>query len=190
MENAASWNGNWAWSLPLIVLNVTFHVIGLGFINVKLIRVLTVAKESRYFVYVFALIMGITAILSDRVAWNRGRHLGGGLSGARSASGQQVGAALLAKRNDDLRSFGNLPCRALAPDGCSGSVKRAHPLWTDHRLYVRHDPAGLAARETRVERAAVAMVEAPKRVVINFRQNPLRSWTLPAGARRTDMRAR
>ncbi len=64
MEDAASWNGNWAWSLPLIVLNVTFHVIGLGFINVKLIRVLTVAKESRYFVYVFALIMGITAILA------------------------------------------------------------------------------------------------------------------------------
>ena len=64
MEDAASWNGNWAWSLPLIVLNVTFHVIGLGFINVKLIQVLTVAKESRYFVYVFALIMGITAILA------------------------------------------------------------------------------------------------------------------------------
>ncbi len=64
MEDAASWNGNWAWSLPLIVLNVTFHVIGLGFINVKVIQVLTVAKENRFFVYVFALIMGITAILA------------------------------------------------------------------------------------------------------------------------------
>jgi hypothetical protein len=28
--DAGSWSGNWAWSLPLIVLNVVIHVIGLG----------------------------------------------------------------------------------------------------------------------------------------------------------------
>ena len=28
-----TWNGNWAWSLPLIVLNVVIHVFGLVFIN-------------------------------------------------------------------------------------------------------------------------------------------------------------
>ncbi len=80
MEDAASWNGNWAWSLPLIALNVTFHVIGLGFINVKVIQVLTVAKESRFFVYVFALIMGITAILATCCMESRpayGRRLTG-----------------------------------------------------------------------------------------------------------------
>lgn len=62
--DAASWNGNWAWSLPLIMLNVMFHVIGLGFINLKMIQVLTVAKEGRYFVYIFALVMGITTMLA------------------------------------------------------------------------------------------------------------------------------
>lgn len=64
MENAASWNGNWAWSLPLIVLNVIFHVIGLGFLNVKMLQLLSIAKEHRYFVYVFAVVMGITTILA------------------------------------------------------------------------------------------------------------------------------
>jgi hypothetical protein len=62
MENAAAWNGNWAWSLPLIVLNVIFHVVGLGLIDVKMIQVLTVAKQGRYYTYLFVLIMGITTI--------------------------------------------------------------------------------------------------------------------------------
>jgi len=64
MGDAASWNGNWAWGLPLIVLNVVVHVIGLGFINVKVVQVLTIVKEERYFVYVFAIVMGVTAILA------------------------------------------------------------------------------------------------------------------------------
>lgn len=46
------------------MLNVMFHVIGLGFINLKMIQVLTVAKEGRYFVYIFALVMGITTMLA------------------------------------------------------------------------------------------------------------------------------
>ncbi len=64
MDNAASWNGNWAWSLPLIVVNVIFHVIGLGFMNVKMLQWLSIAKEHRYFVYLFAVVMGITTILA------------------------------------------------------------------------------------------------------------------------------
>ena len=31
--DVGAWNANWAWSLPLIVLNVVIHVIGLGLIN-------------------------------------------------------------------------------------------------------------------------------------------------------------
>jgi hypothetical protein len=56
-------NGNWAWgalswnadrasSQPLIVLNVIFHVIGLGFINTKAVQVLAAAKDNRYFLSV------------------------------------------------------------------------------------------------------------------------------------------
>ena len=64
MNGAASWDIDWAWSLPLIVVNVIIHVIGLGFINVQLYRVLTAAQEHRFFVYLFAVVMGITAILA------------------------------------------------------------------------------------------------------------------------------
>jgi hypothetical protein len=64
MADAASWNGNWAWSLPLIVLSVVLHVIGLGFINVKVVQLCTIAKEERYFVYMFALVMGVTVVLA------------------------------------------------------------------------------------------------------------------------------
>jgi len=64
MNGAASWDIDWAWSLPLIVVNVIIHVIGIGFINVQLYRVLTAAQEHRFFVYLFAVVMGITAILA------------------------------------------------------------------------------------------------------------------------------
>jgi hypothetical protein len=63
MNEAASWDGNWAWSLPLIVVNVAIHVIGLGLINVQIYRVLTAAQQHRFFIYLFAMVMGVTAIL-------------------------------------------------------------------------------------------------------------------------------
>jgi hypothetical protein len=43
-----TWNSNWAWSIPLIVLTVLIHVIGLGLFNVKMVQVLTVVKDRRY----------------------------------------------------------------------------------------------------------------------------------------------
>ena len=41
------WNGNWAWSLPLIVLTVTLHVICLGVINTWVVRALHVVRQRR-----------------------------------------------------------------------------------------------------------------------------------------------
>jgi hypothetical protein len=64
VDSALIWNGNWAWSLPLIVLNVIFHVLGLGFINAKVIQALSVVKGRRHFLIVFALVMGIATLLA------------------------------------------------------------------------------------------------------------------------------
>ena len=47
--DVGAWNANWAWSLPLIVLNVVIHVIGLGLINESVVRVLSGAVEQRRF---------------------------------------------------------------------------------------------------------------------------------------------
>jgi hypothetical protein len=62
MDGASEWNSNWAWSIPLIVLTVLIHVIGLGLFNVKMVQILTVVKDRRYFIYVFALGIGVTTL--------------------------------------------------------------------------------------------------------------------------------
>jgi hypothetical protein len=63
MDNAATWNGNWAWSLPIIAVTVIFHVIGLGMINLRVIGIMDLMKNNRHFLYMFALVMGVTTIL-------------------------------------------------------------------------------------------------------------------------------
>lgn len=58
------WNGNWAWSLPLIVLTVTLHVICLGVINTWVVRALQLVRKRRHFITVFTLVMGVTTLLA------------------------------------------------------------------------------------------------------------------------------
>ena len=58
----AAWHAAWAWSLPLIVLNVTIHVLGLGLISEHVVRLLRGAMERRHFTAVFAVVMGATAL--------------------------------------------------------------------------------------------------------------------------------
>lgn len=56
------WNSSWTWSVPLILLTVIIHVIGLGFFNVKATRIMDGAKNHPYFLYVFALGIGVVAL--------------------------------------------------------------------------------------------------------------------------------
>jgi hypothetical protein len=62
--DVGAWHANWAWSLPLIVLNVVIHVIGLGLINESVVRILGGALEHRRFIPKFAVVMGIAALLA------------------------------------------------------------------------------------------------------------------------------
>jgi hypothetical protein len=62
--DVGAWNANWAWSLPLIVLNVVIHVIGLGLINESVVRVLSGAVEQRRFMRRFVVGMGVAALLA------------------------------------------------------------------------------------------------------------------------------
>lgn len=64
MDDVLTWNGNWAWSLPLIVLSVIFHVIGLGFINAKILEVHSLVKDRRHLLFAFALVMGVTTLMA------------------------------------------------------------------------------------------------------------------------------
>lgn len=56
------WSASWAWSLPLIVLTVVIHVLGLGLINRRVTRVTSRAEERRFPTATFALIMGATTL--------------------------------------------------------------------------------------------------------------------------------
>lgn len=68
MDDASAWNANWGWSLPIIVLTVVFHVIGLGLINAPLANVLAIVKGSRFRIYSFAVVVGIATIWGDVAA--------------------------------------------------------------------------------------------------------------------------
>jgi hypothetical protein len=50
--------------LPLIVLNVVIHVVGLGLINERVVRVLTNAMDRRHYTGMFAVVMGAAALLA------------------------------------------------------------------------------------------------------------------------------
>jgi hypothetical protein len=46
------------------VLNVVLHVLGLGFINANVLRVLSLVKNHRRFLTIFAMVMGVTVLLA------------------------------------------------------------------------------------------------------------------------------
>jgi hypothetical protein len=62
MDNASAWYTNWAWGLPLIVLTVIFHVIGLGLFNVRVHQFLARVQDHRRYDFLFAVVMGVTTM--------------------------------------------------------------------------------------------------------------------------------
>ena len=91
MDDALAWSGSWAWSLPIIVLNVVLHVLGLGFISANVLRILTGFKNSRKFLTIFCVVMGITVLLAtilhglEAVIWALAYRLVGAVPNDRSA---------------------------------------------------------------------------------------------------------
>jgi hypothetical protein len=62
MDDALAWDGNWAWSLPLILVTVILHVIGMVFINERVVGAMRRLKAHRGFIFVFALTMGSATV--------------------------------------------------------------------------------------------------------------------------------
>lgn len=57
-----TWRADWIWGVPLIVLNVVFHALGLGLMNKRVTRALDQMLERRYPVVVFAKVMGAATL--------------------------------------------------------------------------------------------------------------------------------
>jgi hypothetical protein len=57
-----SWRADWVWGLPLIVLTVVIHVLTLGFINERGIRVFSRRAGSGHHLFEFVAVMGTTTV--------------------------------------------------------------------------------------------------------------------------------
>lgn len=64
MSDAVSWDGNWAWALPLIMVTLMLHVVGLALINVGMLRLMRRIRAARAFLPAFISVMGLAALLA------------------------------------------------------------------------------------------------------------------------------
>ena len=62
MQDAMAWDGNWAWSLPLIVVTIILHVIGMVLINERVTLAHRWLGTRRRFIYSFAMLMGAATL--------------------------------------------------------------------------------------------------------------------------------
>lgn len=63
-NETVNWGADWVWGLPLIVLTVVIHVIGLGLINQRVDRVTGGTIVRHYPNSAFVLVLGVTTLLA------------------------------------------------------------------------------------------------------------------------------
>jgi hypothetical protein len=91
MSDALSWNGNWAWALPLIVLTLILHVVGLALINMRMVRIVGRIRGRQQFFPEFVFVVGVVALLAilllafEATLWAAAYHALGALPDGRTA---------------------------------------------------------------------------------------------------------
>src|SRR5262245_27113269 len=60
--DSAGWEANWAWSLPLIVVSVVIHVLGVGLVNERVVHALKTVRDRPYFLPRFVVAMSGTVL--------------------------------------------------------------------------------------------------------------------------------
>jgi hypothetical protein len=89
---AATWELDWLWSLPLIVMCVVIHAVGLMLIYREVIRIMNIALVRRRFFPMFVLVMGSVALLAtvlhglEATLWALAYRVLGALPDNRSAT--------------------------------------------------------------------------------------------------------
>jgi hypothetical protein len=97
------WRGNWAWGLPLIVLTVVIHVLGLGLMDQGAVR-MSSRMERHHPTVVFVLVMGTMTLLAtalhamEAFIWATSYQFLGAVPGYKSAMLFSLGA---------MTTFGN-----------------------------------------------------------------------------------
>jgi hypothetical protein len=89
--DSATWSADWAWGLPLIVLTVVIHVLGLGLIGQRAIRASRGIGQHRHPVAKFVIVVGTTTLLAtcfhgiEAIIWAKAFRLLGALPDLKSA---------------------------------------------------------------------------------------------------------
>ena len=63
-DGVLMWDGDWAWSLPLIMSNVMLHVAGLDLINRTILGVVARVRNHRNFNILFGIVIGLATLLA------------------------------------------------------------------------------------------------------------------------------
>jgi hypothetical protein len=58
----AGWRNDWAWGLPLIILTVVVHVLGLGFVNLKGVEFFSRRRDHGHPTALFALVISAVVL--------------------------------------------------------------------------------------------------------------------------------
>ena len=116
-----TWSGDWAWSLPLIVLTVVIHVCGLVLIGETVVGAMGESVNPRRFLLKFATVMGAASLLAtilhgfEAAIWAAAYRFLDALPDNRTAMLYSISA---------ITSYGHansVPEGALATDGCARS---------------------------------------------------------------------
>jgi hypothetical protein len=89
--DSATWSTDWAWGLPLIVLTVVIHVLGLGLIGRQAIGASSGVGQHRYPITRFVIVVGTTTLLAtflhgiEAIIWARAFRLLGAVPDFKSA---------------------------------------------------------------------------------------------------------
>jgi hypothetical protein len=95
---SAGWEANWAWSLPLIVVTVVIHVLGLGLVNERVVDALKAVRDRRHFLPRFAMAMSGTVLAAtllhaiEAIIWAAAYRLLGALPDSNAAMIYSLGA--------------------------------------------------------------------------------------------------
>jgi hypothetical protein len=85
------WSADWAWGMPLILLNVLIHVVGLGAVAQRAARISGSIAQRRYPAAAFIVLVGTATLLAtclhwaEAAIWALGYELLGSLPDFRSA---------------------------------------------------------------------------------------------------------
>jgi hypothetical protein len=63
LDSYAVWHADWVWSLPLIVLTVVTHVLGLGLINERIVGRVSNRVNPRHLTALFVAVMAAAALM-------------------------------------------------------------------------------------------------------------------------------